>query len=842
MLTSNPGTTEPLLKGNLHSAGRHIDALFAKQRTLEETIAAERVQVELQLEDKQVRSRTKHLLADISDMRAVLEEVGLITRNDSLDSGFPQIRGRDEPLMNPVQSLSTVLEDISETLHRRLCVWQSLRVHPRMTPERLDRVRKYLNSKACTWSRYRGPGYAQKEHPLVLSPMSWPQIVDRFGLDTARRLGPAAVLRLELASERHLRKLRPEQAEETIQSWWDRRYSPPQAIEDVQHRRDRLRRLLDKYGIRPKVIELSSLPVPQDPFAITPDRPDTLPKRDNAASKDLFESIMNAPAAPHELRVEGQLYPPKLADFSNDPEMRLVSFTPFDVPNRPLNRSPRYVPTFEPDHEEIQELITKIAGLSDCVQCFRPFREIKDARPVTPKATPPETLPSLDVPSPQANPEPTPPVAKEELDLDKLPPLPRMNELPPPPAPGPGPEASTWPSAGESIQLRGNELVLSRTPSGELVLRWETAASAECKKLANEPTVIEISLHGALSSRVEFPRFVEQVCAEFDRGLASKSGSPLTTDLLVSLSSYGQLKTLENIILSPSTDVGIFNLELAPGATLRSVAAESMGVILRLRGSTATCVDVDLLNTTVDLQLSQSTWRNCHFSRMTTLRGSFGAGTFDADCTLQANATEADLRQMDVLGDNLQRRLSGLLYRGKNMNSALIARLKIRNLSHDEWDSERTKRDEAFTSERFISAIRLLEPENHYRPAKTSFKYAAETPTATEESRSRVALKIAPMELLKIYVAPPVDEAPCQLRFETYTKSSGKSPVLVRREPVNGEETQHYHGALYYVLDLVFERAKRLPPRGPARRKLPWFLPDDALQLYLSGVEEVVGE
>jgi hypothetical protein len=797
------------------------------------------VQVELQLEDKQVREQVRYLLSDLSDLCALLDETKLVKEDARVDTGFPHIRSCDEPLMNPVYALVPVLTDLTETLHRRLAVWTSLKDHPRMTPKRLDRVRNYLNSKSSSYHRVRAPHYTNKDVPLILSPMSWAQIVKSFGPETAQRLtGASSLLRLELASERHLRKQHPERAEKQIQEWWDRRHSPPRAIEDVAHRRDRLRRLLDKYGIRPKVIELDKLPVPQNPFGITPDKPDSLPPPLEVPSK-LFNEIMNAPIQPHERRVKGQSYPLKFSDLSNDPEMRLVPLKPFDVPNRPIKPSPRYVPIFEPDHEDIQKVMNQLAGLENRLLCLKGFGDIARAKPVAPAANPAPA--SADLPSNPQDPLPPPTPAPQNLEPDKLPPLPRVDDLPPHPAPPPAPVPSQWPSAGESISLRGNELRLLRTSKGELLLRWEPSVSPGCKKHPGEATVIEIALDHALSSRVDFSRFAEQLCAELDGAGALGETNPLSSDFFISLSSHGRLKTLQNVMLTCTGDAAIYNLDLAPGAELKAVASDNMGVVLRLRGTNAAFSETDFLGTTLDLQLAQSTWQNCHFSRKATLRGSFGSGSFDADCTIQANAADADFRGMEILGDDVQKRLAGLLYRSKLMNTDALARLKVRHLSNEEWAAEQRKRDEDFTAKRLVSAVQLLEPASHYRPPRQSFAYTPQATSAPEAARERVALKVAPLELLKLYIAPPADKTPCQLRFELYAREADTQAArLVRQEPVQREETAHYHGALFYTLDLVFERAKRLPPRGPAKRRLPWLFSDDALQPDLSGVEEVV--
>lgn len=378
----------------------------------------------------------------------------------------------------------------------------------------------------------------------------------------------------------------------------------------------------------------------------------------------------------------------------------------------------------------------------------------------------------------------------------------------PPPAGGPN-----RPSSSETIPVGEGELILERSPSGQLSVVWAYQERAEysgpgskVKVLVSDPSTTLESLKAGLLAELK----ANPPQSLFPDGLLSSLGQHIL--------SLGKISELTCITLSK----GIYNLELAEGARIIGLSAPAPGIALRIRGSTATFDGVKFYGTALDIELERATWTLALADRQCVMKGSLGQSSFCATSQLHCDATRADLRYLTIEGDDLSQRLSKMLFRTELFSPALREKLTLKHLSTTEWEQAQRTLNEALGREALRDLVLSLESDNRLRAPTTQFTYTPESSYAPRSACDKVEIRTHDdYNRLSFLIAGPQDKSPCRLTLDTYKPSATKenyyervaSVALWKTEPV------HYHQALFDLLDLFFDDTLHWPFVVGKRRK-----------------------
>jgi hypothetical protein len=415
------------------------------------------------------------------------------------------------------------------------------------------------------------------------------------------------------------------------------------------------------------------------------------------------------------------------------------------------------------------------------------------------------------------------PTPAPKLD-DPAPPAPKENPAPTPPPAG-GPDK---PPVKESVTAGDGELVLERTPEGQLSVTWffkqrpeESHAGSRIKVLVSDPSTTLESLKESLVAHLE----------STPPGATSPDGilSPLGQRLL----ELGPIAQILGMTLSK----GFYNLNLADNADVRSLVANGPGIAVRIRGSVATFHHVAFWGTAVDVELERATWTDCVTDTRCVMKGSLGQSTFDATSQLHCDATRTDLRHITIEGEELTSRLSKMLFKTELFPQHLREKLRTKSLSNSEWDAAQRSLNESLGREALRDLVLSLDSENRLRKPTTTFTYTEEARCAPRSACDKVEIRTHDdYNRLSFLVAGPQDQSPCRLTLDTYAKSSTRenyfervdSLVLWKGPPV------HYHQALFDMLDLFFDDTLNWPFIVGKKRKKPTFFDP------VSGVSQVL--
>jgi hypothetical protein len=445
-------------------------------------------------------------------------------------------------------------------------------------------------------------------------------------------------------------------------------------------------------------------------------------------------------------------------------------YAPYPSKVRPFPGQIQYTPTIEPGHFGIQETLDQLAQLSQFVKAFQGFEQIAQlhAKSISPD----------DLVSPSGKQQHKQSVASEQ---------------------------STDLAFADMVSLSEGDLAISEGPDNTAIITLQLQLYPEACSIPTQMSVIEVSVPLESTSRQDMEARWHELRARYAEYRDVIQAIPLQHRFFQELTSMGEITRLENFALQGANDFGdgYLTLRLARGAILRNIQAHEPGTVLRVFGSSATLEGIDLSAAIVEISLTQADWKSCTADRLTVVRGSFGKSIFDQQCSLHFDATRADLTSIEVEGDALADRLSGLLFRAGKFPRRISQGLESREVSAAAWEEKQRLQSSFIGKWRFIKLVTALSDDIGHTPDDST--YDASLLARGTPNLSRYELRVGapfPYAHLKLLVADSQDSEPCQLVLHKDSIDRRGSLGTHAANLWSGRRV-HYHQALFEMIDFM---------------------------------------